>query len=181
MLCCLLPAVAPRGLAQGRKWELVNTPRAARQVFHRHDTLVVRADSVVLYNAAGEQRNVLNRFLADSLRLLLGLRDSIDRLKDSVIAARARIDAVQERAYAELRARFEEADTLARQATRLTDEALRYARRARLTGYLTAGMVSGVAGGLLIKPSGRTFGWGGFLIGALAGGLLNYGLQRIVR
>lgn len=168
----------------------------------RGDLLRVKADSAFVYNHHGERLNralnvlslkfdSLNRAqitaisrkdsIIDSLRHRVSLADSVQKLRDSVVNQFWETVRIQQQAWDSLHAQFKDLDSLTHRSVNNTDRALAYAKRVRITSYLTSGLAGGIMGGFGIRFGKQEgFQWTGALLGAGAGVGLNWLALKIL-
>lgn len=122
-----------------------------------------------------EQRETFAK-LAASLEENQKARDLLLSQEQQLVAELKKMNEIQARYYEALKEKYGELDKVAVESVENTRAALRLARGARISSYLTSGVLGGLGGGL----AGSRVGGGGGLevgVGAAAGALLGVGIN----
>ncbi len=106
------------------------------------------------------------------------LKDIIDK-QNNISEKYQKILAIQDSSYNSLRGLQGGTSGLVQQSLKNTENALTYAKKLKLTSYLTSGVIGFTAGGLIDNKS-KPFGLGGAFLGLALGAALNYLIQEIL-
>jgi len=153
----------------------------------RGESLKVNCDRALVLNPVAYKELLDQRA---SLEKLPGLVDESRKNHEALVAKQQQLIAelkgmneTQGRYYEALRAKYVEVDKIAVESVENTRTALRLAQGARLSSYLTAGVLGGLGGGLGGSQVGGRGGMeigAGVLLGALAGVGINWALLHIM-
>ena len=149
------------------------------------DILQVLCDSAFVYNrqAVGVLRTLekVNDSLTTALKARIDLGDSIKAMKDTVIEGYRGIVRIQNQSHNEMLRQFWLADSLVKESTANTSEALSYIGKVKATSFLASGITGCLVGGFGLKSDKeKNFDLVGAGGGAVIGLAINYILLRVL-
>ena len=117
--------------------------------------------------------------LTASLEKQNGILKNIIDKQNNISERYQKILAVQDSSYNSLKGLQGGTSDLVKRSVDNTEQALTYAKKLKLTSYLTSGVIGFTAGGLIDNKS-KPFGFGGAFLGLALGVGLNYLFQEIL-
>lgn len=180
-VCALTPTVSraqPRCALPAAPVRFADSTSVRSVCFPRNTQLLILVDTVWVLNKASNDQLRLIQEISFQRADLIAKQDSLLASMRATDTTLRSIIAVQERTYADLRRKTEDAMALTQRSIENTEKALRRIDQLKRIGYLTSGGLGAVAGGLAFRGD-DTFSSGGALAGLGLGVLIHFFMLRI--